>query len=298
MLILLITLSSCGMEKPHPNLFTKIKLLWHRLFHKPTPCYLAQMPADVTNLIASYLTFTDRETDEEFITRSKKLSPLITSSRVTREKINYFNMLLRLKEKPNPQSIFFRDYLVKIKNKYTREERGCFEYTTYPNFGYFSFCPSANNRRLIGIHHPHIQTFIFAIDVIENRLIFEQEYTSPFDRNIFTPIIAIAEKNPSFAFIENEGKNPCLNIRDMCTDDYYKIAELDSFKHISSIAFNKQETKMIVYGTQRTKEHGEKYDIFEIEDSGTHKELSKKTLKDYFKQKGICKNWSQSPVIF
>jgi hypothetical protein len=234
---------------------------------------LLMLPADIQDFIASFLSFNDNELEEQFIERTKN------------------------KKKAIPEQ--------------------CFNHVPSFTFGaglktLSAYCP---NNKTIALftklynQGKSIQTLII-IDRHNNQEICNIQLNQ---NNIST--IAISRNKDMFAtihsvrdssrgtFSERIYYKSILSIKNINSQkaesheipDYFSISH---HKEYPIIAFNKQETHLILHGNDLNKLCDNSSDtiqhhiIFPVTVNTPNQNAEKRTLETYFRQQGICKNFT------
>lgn len=257
-------------------------------------CYIARLPDDIKNHIASYLTFHDRETDAEFIERTIDIP-----QGDEKTSIAYQNAKISLK-KQGLQFVFHTNIntdLV-VYNQKTKLHRTLRTYKShvsgYPSTILFSCSPSAlkiiTSECTIESTRDSESDNICNIDVYS--LIDQAEYT-----NFVLPhhlhALAITDDGRFFAYIAHKynkqtHKNSyCLYLYNTSTETSQLVYSMSKFSTFgTAIAFNKQTTKIAITGNNRR-------DIINLVEEEEHQQKSQKRLIDYFRHRGVCKQWPQ-----
>jgi hypothetical protein len=229
--------------------------------------FIAMLPREIQDLIAEYLQFNDRETDAEFIARTEKLVP-------------------------DPNKIEFNG-----------EEKKLCSYSPHKAYSIAAYdidsCAESE-----GTDHEFFTTIKISHKFKQLHTIFQE----PRPKGT-TCAVAIANDGNMYAYVRRlmdhsgfitEGlrykylvtiKNPLINY----------VKELHITGRLSGVAvcdFNKQITKFIVHD-HKGWDGKNRHKIYSLSSDNVakHDEKIEKTLQDYFKQKGICKNLFASKLI-
>jgi len=232
-------------------------------------CWLNKLPKDIQNEIAEYLTFNDRETDAEFIERTKKL--------LNSKKSEKFVSQAGYVEDHYFKNRFGFSMTLQIYSKHTEEcielyQRHINEKQYYVEL--FEFAPNHSKVILAEDFGPSVQAHAF--DIVSQKEIYKKSLASG------TPPIAIAisSDGTTLATVINGLGHSLLTVENILNNKT-EIIET-SQTGIKRLDFNKQGTK-IMYQTKSSSSTNS------LASQEEHKKKSKKTLAAYFKQKGICK---------
>lgn len=214
------------------------------------------LPLEILNHIAIFLTFDDRETDEEFVARIKR-SDLLPGHTLLVESY---------KE------------LADIKGSYTIDRKGivlCGKWSNPGSYGYDSV-----EVHLMGIENNSIEKF----DQLKKYL---KDYAY-----YYTVDTALSRTQQQFAylgFIDFSGFDEsfltyCLMYINMLKDTqkHFEVSEKFSDESSKRIFFNKQGTKLFVHEVNKAGD--DKYHTFNVASEEEHKELSRKSMNAYFAQ--------------
>lgn len=83
----------------------------------------------------------------------------------------------------------------------------------------------------------------------------------------------------------NEKNSYVVEYRNCNNIDFVLFSEVFQFSTVSAIHFNKQGTEVIIYDNSNNNRT-----IVQLVNNETHTSKSQKTLREYFAQRGICKN--------
>lgn len=301
--VLIVAMDQNSHQKKWINLFYEY---YHSLsikciqFFFPAPidthCYLADLPKDITNIIASYLPLPDREYDGEFIRRTQflkqgtGLSPLdFKNIKICFEKTNQSE----IKCIRNAKSCC-NTYKINFYNKKTKEHKCVHSFLgDYYLDDTVKFSLSADFTKLILIKHFYLITDVLIKDVRN-------------EKNLYYTKSPIYDELPDFntcnLAIDNTGKFLAyINATDQSN---YELWVLDILKgktvlnvpkvplvDVMSLDFNKQSTKLVIHGCD---EHDgvPSYQMYNIAVEA-QENIRSKHLAEYFQLRGICKNWPQ-----
>jgi len=255
-------------------------------------CWLSddKLPSDVQNKIAQYLTFNDRETDTEFITRAKELlknGGLKTQDEIYK-KIHDHTIIYKRKggdielianketrDSSAPHTVLsvstgltVYSHKNKVLNKLYATHR-CFP--QYFSETFFEVAPDFSKAILVEDFESEIK--VNAFDIVTKKNICK-ESLKKVSIGLRYPV-AISSDGSTLAFVEDSQ----LKIKNILKDKNKEV--LIPLHLVQRVDFNKQGTKIIVQGGNG------KYIIHPLVSQEKHALKSKKTLPDYFNQKGI-----------
>ena len=247
------------------------------------PCFFKGIPTDILNLITSYLTFDDVESEKEFIAREKPLSSFPDLFPSIKEKEQY-----------DKKRIMPRLWLQKNKNttlKQIKYQDDLFLAVYSPNkkICAVTYCsPKAGKVDSLSIVHTktsqEIYNLYFYPSENKEKYIFHLAVTS--SGNVYARIY----NKKIDEIIGFQTRVKIKNIQTQAKEYYPMTVNTDSTE---TIAFNKQGTHLIM--------HGNKYDQFSNLSVPTHaviplittlenSTVPTKTFSRYCAQKMICKN--------
>jgi len=231
-------------------------------------CYLANLPGDIWDLIAYYLTF-DMESEEEFIERTKTAT-----------------------KKNIPLKYYYKDF--QIPPRLLPEEPNAVYSCRGAGSILTAFCPNEMNVALLNANNLKI------VNIKKDKLIHEQNLVTKDYQHI-----ALSRNAAMFATIHSEEYYDDEVIDDKYIATIMNISSKktqqfdipDNFRH-SLIAFNKQGTYIILHGVDYTRIENldpmPHHLIFPITVNEQDATLPKKTLQHYFQQRGVCNDISSS----
>lgn len=240
-------------------------------------CFLARLPIDVQNMIASYLPFRNIETENAFIFRTE-----IKSHNVS----DYHRQAQRY-ERPN----------------------GCFSGDS-PDSLKKVFLDQSDTRRsrLVGSDRvPCKESEPQVLDQVAKLIDADKEYYQTVDVAISSDgqwfgrlaqkKVELPQNNGLFwAFLRSEldpGNRVQITIIHIPSNTKKDFNIPILLKSIIFLDFNKQGTKIITHGVCYEKEE-QTYFMWNVVPEAEHKIKSKKTLAEYFKQRGVCKDLRNS----
>jgi hypothetical protein len=237
------------------------------------------MPADIMNLIASFLTFDDVETEEEFITREKTTS--LQSDHVLDSEIAQDEKI----KKP----------IAWLKKHKTYMDKNIEDADIY-------FIVYSPDNKICAVTYGDCcfnGTYYLSIIDIKTKKELHNVCLRDNDPDKYYQHVAVSSCGNIFATCYTNNKTslchkPYTKIKNLHTKTKeYPHHYLTAWSNDDKIAFNKQGTHLIM--------HSEKYDkvsntlkphhvIIPLTTTLEKRELPQKTLTRYFAQKGICKN--------
>jgi len=231
----------------------------HAMESEITPCFFKNMPEDIKNHIASFLTFDDIESEEEFIQREKDISDYPTSPTTEEDEKRKIasSWLIKHQYITDPYHMYLCVYspnknLCAMTHIDGPPQRNMIIVDTKTAQELHNFCQIKNNT----------EKYIRHLAISSGDKIFAIEYNKMIDEEIgFRSFIKIQ------------------NIRTQ-TKEYPTYPD----GGIKTIAFNKQGTHLIVHGYRKP------YTIIPLTTTLENHTPPQKTLKHYFAQKMICKN--------
>ncbi len=233
------------------------------------PCYLAYLPEDIHDHIASYLTFHKRESDDEFIARTRIARPIL----------------------PEHQKLFAHKTFPNIHDSSAGTVR------TY----------SIDGSKIISLKkltNPQVTIFDIATNTIR-----EHKKFSPISKENTTNIVHIALSQTgcdyaqvSYSQTDYEGLmlfDCWLTVHNIFFNTIKKFPISEYYGDIISIGFNKQGTKIIVHGRNAwsfiDKEHPERWHhMFLLTSPEQHAAKTTQTLAAYLLEYCCCKNLTQN----
>jgi len=260
-------------------------------------CWLELLPPEIQDHIASYLVFSDRETDQEFIKRTLGITLIQVCGVSTRYK--YLNSIIKIKR----SGLFFA---LSIIHKKTRKERSICSYfcssefaprrisdslvACSPDCSKVIYSPDADRELPQKLHlfdiYKNTQSKYYFGNRDDRKIRYVNNAISS-DGKILTSLLhGFGDSSPFPA------RNSGLHISDISdvtknilelSDEEIAKCKLITINNPNIVTFNKQGTKVIVRSNYE-------YEIFDLCDEAEHNQKSRKTLADYFRQRGICKN--------
>lgn len=257
-------------------------------------CYLALLPRDICDRITSYLTFEDRESDDEFIDRTLKYGLISSEHQSLLETKNNFcdrerdSCCALPKTPPRAYSVDRSKIIslegesynknqkvtiVNLQNKTKKEDQNLTQ-LLHDNIENITQIALSRTNSLCAFLHA--KKFVSKTESRAISTIYEHYITV---KNILSP-----ETNPEFFL-----NKIVLSIRDAFPDD-----------NSISIGFNKQGTKIIMHAKgnslfenpiKATEDREMWHCIFLLTSPEEHEEKSKKTLETYLKGIGCCKKF-------
>ena len=298
-----LTFQTKAMEK-ETTIFKKIVTYFTvQPKNKPTsfhnnPSPLLQLHSNLQDIITQYLIFNDRETDQEFINRSKA----ITYGTNQQIPIEYpKDQMLQLRTKFF-LSLFADKKVLKITNKTTQLSKELYLYdqpVAWHDSTLFSCSPNHSKVILSKIdtrYSPYTSQSLVMIIDLNTKKEWRNYYTLP---PLYAPCIhmsnadiyhaiAVANCGNIFARVYQSQTNPIghyVEIKNCIATKYPQIHEHPVLlPSIKSMTFNKQGTKLIVHNED------DEYIIIPISTQEEHETKSIKKLADYLQHQGVCKN--------
>ena len=240
-------------------------------------CYLALLPREIHDYITSYLTFNDRESDDEFIARTR------ASGTITPEHLTLLKQHESDSELPGIET--------------ERSSPGTIR--TY----------SVDCSKIISLEKLADAPKVTIFDIQNKTTQQSVQLAQPSKKNIHNlTLIALSRTGKYCAQWQvheryNHWRTPYqesrLIIKNVLSGKVEFIRYLIAEKHkdLVCMGFNKQETKIIVHAKENSLwEHAvaqwkmSSYYIFSLTSSEEHEEKSKKTFEIYLRQIGCCKN--------
>lgn len=307
--IVFLPLFAHSMESPSSGFITKISNLFSSKSEQPHkqitkgPCYLLALPKDIQNLILEYI---EAESDDECIARTKNLSQGDENCKLETPKIKLeLNVVWVI-----PVSLLYKTMALSAYNKSIKETQEISRHETPRSTHHTLLFSRSQSGKKIQTHHS-----IFLIDEFEvvhqsNRwrqklstnttLSILDTYDFKTDTNE-SRVSTTNDNNKKLLAIAISDNKKCLLTSDLAsvykTSDAYTL-HLNSANisdgfistshpiHLSSIkscAFNRQGTKVIVHSNEGTNQ------IFPLSHDHDTRCRIPKSLREYFKSRGICK---------
>jgi len=244
------------------------------------PCFFKNMPTDIMDLIASFLTFDDVETEEEFIDREKTTSQYepekLLNDKETRDEkiekpISWLKKHKTFEDKEiEDHNVYFVVY--SPDNAICAMTYGdpCLDQTYY-----LSIIDTKTKQELhnIGLRNNDPNKYYFHFAISSSRNIFATIYSKKMENKFFKSFIKIH------------------NLYTQKEEEYPNLPE-----NIETIAFNKQGTHLIMHSIRydfTSNTHVLEHTIFPLTTTlDNNHTMPQKTLSHYFEQKMICKNFT------
>ncbi len=228
------------------------------------PCFFKDMPADIMDHIASFLTFDDIESEEEFIERKKGISDYPESS-IEKE---YY------KKRREIASSWL------IKHQYITDAYHMYlcVYSPNNNLCAMTYVDGPPQRNMIIVDTNTTQE-LHNFCLIKN--------TTDESKEKYIQHLAISSNGNIFAIKYNKyidgdiGFSSFIKIHNIRTQKKEHPAYPND--GVKTIAFNKQDTHLIIHGRHKS------HKIIPLTTTLEERKLPQKTLSHYFAQKGICK---------
>jgi hypothetical protein len=235
----------------------------------PQFCSLYKIPIEILNQIASYLTFTDRETEIEFIERTEKMEA---------HKLEDKQLSLLPMQNPSEQEVL-----------------------------YSSCCPDNKIIAILQCFNNSLQgSSLTLINKVNNTVLYAEHLGLKTCSNVtasrngsMIAFAAISVNNSNYSSdfakcLKEEliVKNINLNEEMFFNIPYTFILRQEN----PAIAFNKQGTHIIIHGSDSEKLKTDlslHHIIFPLTTTATSDDINKKTLAKYFMQRRICKDLLQ-----
>lgn len=236
-------------------------------------CYLAYLPKEVQDMIAVYLPFKAPETDEELKKRAFEIYKLPEPSSLITE---HFSAGLRLGFAMGP---IIAAYLI-------------------------------DRSKILFIERYHLDSLFLKVAIIDlkkNQKISQENLNEIVKVNMFSLIymtlsydeklvaILLAKKSPAeyrggFAEIHKAHYILVIKNRDTLKEIQFNLPTYSTF---NKCEFNKQGTKIFAFG-RNTRKEIEYQKIYEISNINENLIKNQKTLSEFFRQNGICKDLKKS----
>ncbi len=259
------------MNRYQPWIYTYISIFLffingiHAMETVHVPCYLAQLPIELQNMIAEYLPFKDWETDAECIDRTKK-QPEIPK--------HYRKQLHR-----------FAQWGQGLHPLYTSFSHDCSK-LIFLQIAYKGVTPCAH----VTIMGTNTNEEVICADKPDLAKLLD-EYQGVLAHFAFS-------KNVKFVAVHEPLPSKKLIVKNVTTQTNQEFPLPDTYL-VDSLAFNKQTTKVLVHYKSYSvdKQHNQIKKISQKfvpivpeQEMGNYQ----KTLNGYFKQRGVCKDINYS----
>lgn len=314
--ILLVSIDATAMQWCKNGYFSDLSTFWALIVASTTQtskernqvssnannngiCWLELLPAEIQDHIASYLIFRDRETDEQFIKRALAIAKNRSeyNDDVPCISCEFLDTKITIKRS------MWHPFIVSIANKKTGSNKDL-----YDHFNFFEFAPRVRSSLLAC--SPDSSKIVFGpiwflgdqekIQVLNINKSAQSKYSFKEDSQINNSDIGISNDGKMLALLYSKSSTvfsrelmlDIFHISDL-TKDASQLSDKEKLKcqaigiNASIVAFNKQGTKVIV-------RNDSEYEIFPLVDEDEHKQKSLKTLQDYFRQRGVCKELKNS----
>jgi hypothetical protein len=236
----------------------------HAMESEVAPYLFKNMPEDIQDLIASFLTFDDIESEEEFVQREKSIS-------------DYPSTKVRCNKKREIASSWL------IKHQYITDTSLMLlhVYSANNNLCAMTHIDGASQRNMIIVDTRTAQELNNFYLIKKNTKKYIQQLAISSSGNIFA-----IQYNKWVD--EDIGFRNFIKIQNICTQK--KEYPTHPVRKIQTIAFNKQGTHLIAHHYSN-RHNTNTHTIIPLTTTldNIHNEPQKKTLKHYFAQKMICK---------
>lgn len=251
-------------------------------------CYLARLPLEIRDYIAEFLVFKDRESEEEFLGRSRNKQ--VVKSPIYRS----FCCPWRIGQASKGTYAEFDPSKTKIAVlELLYDQYGLNPALTVAHFstrGYKS-AEQIIHRKSLDYLKGGSDKNIFAISPCGNlfAMIYDKLIESDGgDRHYWEEVLVLED------FIAKTQKEL------VCEKYAFGAMPIDSIRK-KTIAFNKQASEIIVHGNYIVSNSDQApqnvYAIFSLTSKQEHERKSKKTLDEYFRQHRVCKKITNSLLV-
>src|SRR3984885_4419086 len=310
--IVLVSACAVAMEKEpqKQDLFTRFFSSWApqkkqkvnqeqeepKKFEEPPKdgiCYLELLPAEIQDHIASYLVFRDKENDQEFIERTSLIEE------ITYDDPDLYNEYKGYRYRDTEVvldgawNVMYRPSL-RITRATTKRKVELYSFGLTEEFEVKNIVSGASPSfsKVVLAQNEGEKTNIKVFNVSEKTRSNHSLSSNEIVQNIYLnaksecKAVGISNDGTWMACLINIEPLGCALRLKSFTDViknrqlYIKII---SVKNPDRVVFNKQGTKVIL-------RNNSEYEIIRLCDEAEHKQKSEKTLADYFRQRGICKN--------
>lgn len=238
-------------------------------------CYLALLPADIHDHIASYLIFNDRESDDEFIARTR------TAGTITSEHSAMINKHENYKFTVYSTRGTLRTYSVDCSKIITLERQDEPKVTILD----IQHNTMKESAKLAELSRESIKSLIGKIALSRTGSHYAQ----------------LRDERRQESFNERVSYKDCLLIKNVLSSETQQFPIPSQYNNFISIGFNKQGTKIIVhankYGTWELIPEDETPEIHYmvlLVSQEEHEEKSKKTLAHYLRHICCCDDLKKS----
>lgn len=249
------------------------------LYSMDAPCFLADLPEEIHNHIASYLTFHKRESDDEFVARTKKPNKILPAHQILLDKYESNNFLPNMDE-GNSSAGTIRAYSIDRSKIISLKK---------------SANPTVTILSLItATIHEHKKLGALSQENINNisHIAFSYDGT-------YYAQLQIIDGTPE----DNVKWQHWVLVKHLLSDEIEKFLIPGYYDKFTAIGFNKQGTKIIVHFQEnnmwddcisKDSQPETWHHIIPLTSEEEHKTKSTKTFATYLLEHWCCKDLTQS----